>query len=104
MLINSHKLLFVHKYKTESERIRRDPKERKKYKIIISYEFTESPCYENLVKYFNNPRMGLKHRILKILDELDNYVKEQKNYIDVHYYKNVIKSMDIEKFIRLNNP
>ena len=104
VLVNSHKLLFVHNYKTESKKISRNPNERKKYKIIISHEFTESPCYENLSKYFNNPRMGLKHRILKTLDELNNYAKEKKNYIDVYYYKNVIKSIDIEEFIRLGHP
>ena len=103
VLVNPHKLLFVHKYRTESRRISRDPNERKKHRIILSHEFTESSCYKKLAKYFNNPKLDIKDRILKILGELDNYVKRKKHFIDVIYYQNVINCLDIEKYIRISH-
>ena len=102
VLVNAHKVLFVHKYKTESKRISRNPNERKIHGIILSYEFTESSCYKKIIKYFNTSKLELKDRILKILDELDNYVKRKNYFIDVVYYQNIINSLDIEKFISVS--
>lgn len=103
ILVNSHKVISVTKYLTESKRISRNPNEKKKHAIAFQFDFTLTPSYNKLIQYFNNQEIELKQRIKQILNELNKVVKKEKHFIDIAYYKNLLEYLDIEGFILTND-
>lgn len=97
--VNSYKVISVLKYFTKSKRISRNPNEKKKHEIIYHMDFYFTPFYNKLSQYFNNQEMELKHRIACILNELERFIKKEKRFIDIAYYKTLLKHLDIEGFI-----
>ena len=97
--VNSFKVISVIKYLTESQRISRNPWAKKKHAITFQMDFTFTPFYQKLSKYFNNQEMELKHKISNILNELDKVIKKERRFIDTAYYKNILEYLDIERFI-----
>jgi hypothetical protein len=103
ILVNSHKVISVTKYLTESKRISRNPNERKKHAIALQFDFSLTPSYNKLVQYFNNQEIELKQRIKQILNDLNKIVNKEKHFIDISYYNNLLDYLDIEGFISTNN-
>jgi hypothetical protein len=87
IFVNSHKVISVIKYLTESKRISRNPNERKRHPIINRFDFTLSPSYNKLCQYFNNQEMELKQRVAHILDEVNETVNQEKHFVDICYYQ-----------------
>ena len=100
--VNSYKVISVIKYLTEYQRISRNPWAKKKHAITFQMDFTFTPFYQKLSKYFNNQEMELKHRLSNILNELDKVIKKERRFIETAYYKNILEYLDIEGFISVS--
>jgi len=103
IVINPGKIICVHRHITNAKRIVRVPTRRNKFIIQHLLDLTYTDYAKNLVDYYNNPDIEVKERLSKILDELEKYVKKKKYFINIDYFRNLLASLDLEKFIQLQH-
>ncbi|HLF86469.1 MAG TPA: hypothetical protein VI584_05250 [Nitrospiria bacterium] len=87
---------LVYRYFTQSKRIIRDPRSRRKISIARDPEWELNEPFPQ-----NQTEVSLKECLMNLLCKAEKDLKKRNYYINTEYYCNLISCLEIEKFLEL---